>query len=429
MIMDPQYQSDNRGERNSQVGLRAALMGLNFCLIVAAYYQIKPVCRTLFISYVGTEKLPHIWIASTLVLLVLLPLYHWRVPRYPASSRLTASCLSFILLLLLFRFGLRTPTKYPVAAFYVLVDVYSVIVVEQCWSLVNTVYRESQGKKWYGLLGSGGLLGGMLGSLLSSFLLANAGLQSVDLLLVGCILLLASLLLSGFMYRKGFLDPLPICNTGTQAVATESKSGSVNIRYVVILVLLLLLGQLVSPLVEYQFLTLIGDSFKGLEERTKYLASFFALMSMVALVINLVITPLVHKRAGAVGGLVMQPLFLAALTVVFGIFPTITTAALLKLSDRSLSYSVNRTSRELLFIPLPSNLVHRLKVWSDMLGYRSFEIIGSSLIIVLTQWPTIKMTAVDLSSVVLMVAIIWMLLVSILSRTSAISFTEEPHSK
>lgn len=69
-------------------------LGLSLCLIMAALYQVKPVCRTLFITYVGAEELPYIWLISTLVLFALVLCYH-RLRRTPIVFHLSASCLSF----------------------------------------------------------------------------------------------------------------------------------------------------------------------------------------------------------------------------------------------------------------------------------------------------------------------------------------------
>lgn len=56
-------------------------------------------------------------------------------------------------LLILFWFLLQTPTKYTVSAFYIMVEVYSILVVEQCWCVFNSVYSMAQGRRWYGILG------------------------------------------------------------------------------------------------------------------------------------------------------------------------------------------------------------------------------------------------------------------------------------
>lgn len=117
--------------------------------------------------------------------------------------------------------------------------------------------------------------------------------------------------------------------------ASAAKTG-VSRHYIFILVALLLVGQLVAPLIEFQFLTLLQQSYSGLEPRTQFLTKFFAIMSLVALVINLVATPIAHRR-GVLAGLFVQPLVLIFLAAALLMSPTLAIAALLKIGDRSLA--------------------------------------------------------------------------------------------
>jgi hypothetical protein len=65
-----------------------------------------------------------------------------------------------------------------------LVDIFSVVLVEQFWSLTNTIYSTEEGKRWYGIVGSGGLVGGVVVGIAARFMLQTVGLHTPDLLLV-----------------------------------------------------------------------------------------------------------------------------------------------------------------------------------------------------------------------------------------------------
>ena len=87
--------------------------------------------------------------------------------------------------------------------------------------------------------------------------------------------------------------------------------------------------------------------------------------------------------------------------------PLLTPAAILKISDRGLSYSINRAARELLYVPIDPVLIYQAKAWIDMFGYRLFKVLGSALILVLTQWLPLGIGPAQLSWVVSAVCLTW----------------------
>ena len=122
---------------------------------------------------------------------------------------------------------------------------------------------------------------------------------------------------------------------------------------------------------------------------------------------NLLVTPLVHRWLGALGGLFAQPLAVLAGSFWYMSQATLQAGAFLKISDRGLSYSINRASKELLYVPIDPLLIFQAKAWIDMFGYRLFKVFGSLLILLLTQWLPWSVSAADLGWLVLAVCAAW----------------------
>ena len=78
--------------------------------------------------------------------------------------------------------------------------------------------------------------------------------------------------------------------------------------------------------------------------------------------------------------------------------------------------SINRVSRELLYVPVDPVLIYQAKAWIDMVGYRVFKIFGSLLILLITQWLPISMTVGQLSWFTLCFCMIWIGFIAILRR-------------
>ena len=85
-----------------------------------------------------------------------------------------------------------------------------------------------------------------------------------------------------------------------------------------------------------------------------------------------------------------------------------------KISDRAMSYSINRASKELLYVPVDSVLIYQAKAWIDMFGYRLFKVAGSVLILLFTQWLPFTVSLPQLSWFTISISVIWIILIMML---------------
>ena len=298
---------------------------------------------------------------------------------------------------------------FRVIAFYILVDVFSVVLVEQFWSLANSSYKTGAGKRWYGVIGSGGLAGGIAGGALASFLIEKLSFETLDLLLVSAALLFLLIAVNAFVNRLGYYKE----HTSSSKVPESGKLHAeglkeiLNSRYLLLITATLLLAQLAAPIIEYQFMGAVESAIEARDMRTAFLSKFLSTVGLAALLINFFITPIVHKNLGVIVGLSAQPGLLLIAIVFYYLSPALWSGALLKISDRGLSYSLNRASKELLYIPLEPEQIYRSKAWIDMFGYRFFKVLSSVIILSLTEWFWLRLAPEDLSFVSFAIACFW----------------------
>lgn len=224
------------------------------------------------------------------------------------------------------------------------------------------------------------------------------------LVAAGIVLLILALTLTierrGLLHRPG----------DSNHVTRPSPSGwrlLTNQRYLALIAAALLLSQVLAPLVEYQFLKIIEATYPEREARTAALSLFFSILSAVSIGVNLVLTPLILRGLGVLAGLLLQPLALTTSTAGFMLHPTFIPAAIMKISDRGLSYSINRAAKELLYIPIEPMLMAQAKAWIDMFGYRLFKALGSLIIIGATTLAAHGLGVVDLGWIVLGGCVLW----------------------
>ncbi len=413
-----------RRQWQGSTALRSLLLFVNFFLILVAYYLVKPASRSLFLEHSSSDALPYVWTGSGLLLLLLVPGYQGLLRRFGRMRVVLGSCVATSASLLLFR-GLFDHAGAPTAiAFYVLVDIFSVVLVEQFWSLTNSVYDTREGKRWYGLIASGGLVGGLVGGLTASELVKVTTLDTRDLITVAAMLLLVMMLLTLRLARAGLYREKPAvaaARHAAEAATPQVDFGMVwdsilSNRFILLITLLLLFSQVCEPIVEYQFMQHVESTYTNQEARTVFLSQFLSLLSGVALAINLLLTPLIHRYLGVVGGLMVQPVLLGIASLAYLVHVDLRMAIAMKLTDRGLSYSINRASRELLYVGAEAGRIFKVKAWIDMVGYRSFKIIGNVAIIVISQLPE-RTSEYLLGSVVLGICVAWGLAVMALRGT------------
>lgn len=395
-------------------GVRAGLFFFNFFLIITTLYQLKPASRSLYIEYMGATRLPYVWIAVALSMGLFISLYHRLVARLSRQRVVMGSVLVFGIILLIFRIWFFFPSRVAAIAFYVFVDILGVVLVEQFWSLVNSVYSTREGKSWYGLVGTGGLLGGVTGGGVSALLIRYTPMKTDDLLISAAITLFIVLTLTVVMGRCGLF--CEVDEKESEPAPAESGAATGFKRYLILIAAILLLSQLISPITEYLFMNKVESTYIDVEARTAFLSLFFSLLSMISIGVNLLVTPFIHRLFGPIAGLLAQPFAIAVFSVLFFFNATLVFAGATRIGDRGLSYSINRASRELLYVPIDSLLIYRAKAWIDMLGYRLFKVFGSVLILIITGLVPVSSHFAYLGLIVILGCGVWLIVVGFISR-------------
>jgi AAA family ATP:ADP antiporter len=227
-------------------------------------------------------------------------------------------------------------------------------------------------------------------------------------------LLLVTAVLNLYMGRRRMFAEVP----GEECIALQGEGlkAVLHNRYLLLIALVVCLSQLAEPIVEFQFLSAISNAYTEKDARTQFIANFFAVMGFVSIAINLILTPLIHRRLGIMAGLAMQPLLLGVASLGFMLQQGLLSACIMKISDRGLSYSINRASKELLYVPIDPVLTFQAKAWIDMLGYRLFKVLGSGMIVLIAVNAPALRVASDLTWLTLIICAAWLVAVYALAQ-------------
>jgi len=142
---------------------RVWLMQLNLFLLIQCLWIIKPVVNAQFLSRVGIEKLPLVFLMVALAALVVASAYSRLLNRMPLGMIMFRTYLISILCLLSFAIFLHLQLfeKWMSYLAYIGVALFGLIITSQFWLLGNLVFSSLEAKRLFGFIGAGAIAGGI----------------------------------------------------------------------------------------------------------------------------------------------------------------------------------------------------------------------------------------------------------------------------
>ena len=355
-------------------GLKVFLTFLYFFLIITSYYLIKPVSRSLVLGELGYRMVPYVDLLSAILMGPIVTVFAKLVDRVPKPRLVGGSFWAVAGILLVFWKLLGHSIPWLAGAFYVWVNVFSVLVVTLFWLVANDLYRPREAKRLFGLIGSGGILGGVVGSSIAAL--------GAQVLGTGQLLLLAAVLLVGCWLVVERLWAFTPEASGEDAAPAGGRHDTfltdpggfarllLHSRYLLLLVVLVGLNKLIATLMYYQLNPFIEAAFPGQDARTTFTGMFFGGMNVIAFIVQFFCTSLVLRRWGLSVALFSLPLGLLAGSTALFLVPAFWVAAATELYDGSLNYSLQQTTKEMLYLPINRSIRYKVKPFIDMVVFR-----------------------------------------------------------
>ena len=362
-----------------------------FFLITAPHTIIKALRYADLLQKMGPEGLPFAYLSAAVVT-GLVVLFHSKIHAQLSSQVLMTSSLAFFVLSgLVLHVVLQTDfgaTSSFLSYFYwVWASVLVTALVTQFWLIVIKVFNPREAKRLIGFCGSGGILGGVLGGLLAGFL-TRSNLSSL-LLPLACGLLLACI----FVVRAIFILWQKISSSSEQDerkrdLYESQKFGfkdSFNAvrtnKYLAYIAIIITIAIIVSTFIDFHFSTAVHGVYFTKEAKQTFFGLFYAGLTTFAFFLNILLTHRLLKNFRIRFTLLLTPLtlFVGSLFVIFAPF-ALFPAIIIKGSDESLGFSLQQSVRELLYVPVSSELKLKAKPFIDMFINRFAKLIAAVLL-------------------------------------------------
>jgi len=386
-------------------GRGAALMFAYSFLAMTSYNILKPITRSKFITSFGADNLPWILLAAGLLIGVLMHQYARAITRLPRRSVVPVTLTGIVALQLAFWALLQTGWEAASAGLYLFGQILGILLISQFWTLANDVYDARQAKRVFGFIGGGASLGGALGAGLTKYLVDEIG--SVNLLLVSaaalaCCVGIVVLILRG--HDPTGLSPIEDERGVGGAEALRMLAQSPHLRVIALVIGLAAAG---GTIVEQQ-VNMVAEATGASEDGiTAFLANITMYLSLAGLVVQIGLTSRIHRSLGLAFALLLLPLTLGSSAAVVLLTGAIWAPQVARVLDSTLRYTVDKTTREILFLPLPADLKYRAKPFVDVTMDRFSKALAAILLLVLVQPWGLDLDWRELSYASLALTAVW----------------------
>ncbi len=393
--------------RERELTTAAMMFGYSF-LVMTAYTSLKPVTRSQFIRDLGADNLPFVQFAFGVLIGLIMQGYAAIVGRLPRRWALPITLGGLVALLVAFWAWFQSGSDWASTGFYFFGLILGILVISQFWTLANEVYDPRQAKRVFGFIGGGASLGGIAGS---SLTLQAETIGTTNLLLIAAALMAVCLVLVVAIIRRERPEIRGSLTGGEEegVGAGEALRLLRDSRHLQIISLIIAFAAIGAAIVEQQ-LNMATEAAKGqanVDSITSFLGEVQLYTSIIGFIIQVWLTSKIQRYLGIGFALLILPASLGITGTIMLLNGALWAPALARVIDTSLRYTIDKTTREILFLPLPNELKAQAKPFIDVTVDRFAKGIGALLVLVLIKDWGLGLSWQQLSWASLTMIVLW----------------------
>lgn len=312
--------------------------------------------NALFLSKFDVEILPYAYIVSAGVITLAGFLYS-RLEKRLSINRLLTGTLTFLLVsVCAFRLGLWADIEWLIFGLLIWTEMLDMLISLEFWGLAGRLFNVRQGKRLFGLIGSGDTITRIVSSFSIPLLVQFLGTPNLLLIsaggLVFCLVVLVTIL-----HRFGNRLSAP---QEEEKKAPDQFSYLLKNRYLILIFLLAVFSVFTAYFLSYVFMDQVQAGHNQVDWLSSFLGVFYGIADVVSLLFRTFLSGRLLNQYGLKVGLTLLPGMLAVGTVLAALAGTVfgTVAvffwlvAMNRLLDRVLRKSVFKPAFLILYQPL-----------------------------------------------------------------------------
>ncbi|MEA1882001.1 MAG: cyclic nucleotide-binding domain-containing protein, partial [Candidatus Marinimicrobia bacterium] len=308
-----------------------------------------------FLSRFDKSILPLMFLAVAIVIAPILTYYTMLSKKLAPRVLFIMTCAIFAGSLILSQ-ALMTGFMIPVV--YIWVEVVVGIMLIQFWTFAGDSFEPQQAKRLFSIIAGGGSFAVMIIGMNLKPFVGAFGTDELLFLAAGFLGLAAFFGLTTMQYfkkepvKKGVVKP---------AKKDEKKKKQKPDPFLIGIGTIVALSAVVTTLVDYQFKIIASNSFPSEAGLVTFFGKFYSIAGAASIIMQFFVTGPVLSRFGILVGLLALPLFLIAGSASLLIAPVLLSASFVKFSDQTFKFTINNSSMELLWLPIPATIRKSIK--------------------------------------------------------------------
>jgi len=441
-------------------GVSAVLLTLNVFLLLTAYYVIKPLRDSMIgVMEGGPQYKSYLSAVIAIALLGAVPAYARFAKRLPRNRLVVGVTLFFVSNLALLALAMSSDTlrtaRIPLGplgailpttsvelmpvVFFVWVGLFNMMVVAQFWAFANDVYTEEQGKRLFAMVGIGAASGAALGAGVVKGMARQ--LDTSELFAISAILLSLCALLTQVVHvretRRGggrrqqaTEDPKPGDAGATTGAGAKRGEGAFQMvwryQYLTYLAAFSVVFTLVNTNGEYMrdeamnqwVMGAVEDhgpfesdtALKDFKEQmgNAFTGDFYFYVNLLGAFLQMFVVSRLVRYAGLGPTFFILPVIALMGATAIALVPVIGVVRISKIAENATDYSINNTSRIILWVPATTEMKYQAKQAVDTFFVRMGDVGSAVTVAVLAGVLGLGIRSFAVANIVLIVG--WLFL-------------------
>jgi AAA family ATP:ADP antiporter len=378
-------------------GRAAVLLTTQAFLILLAYYLLKVIRDPLILAEGNPELKAYTNAMQAVLLMVIVPLFarvYHKLGHAGAKHILISRIMLFftshlVIFALAYAAGLRVAIAY-----YVWLGIFSVMVLALFWAFAADLYNVKSGQRIFPLIAAGASGGAYLGAKLAGILDPMMGHD-------GIMYSAAAVLLIPCWLCGRVEDKVP---AGSRSLIADefhkeppplSEGFMVVFRsyYLTMIAAFIIIMNLINTNGEYILSAFVTQTVDGLiasgelvgtrdQFMTRFYSGYYAWFTLLGFVIQLFLVSRIFDKVGVRGALLILPLLMLGSYSLILIFPILAVVRVSMIAENSLSYSLQNTTRQALFLPVKRDEKYVGKNCIDTFFFRTGDVLSAIAVFV-----------------------------------------------
>lgn len=343
-----------------------------------------------FVSNLGVDRIPWLWILTTVITILAAGFYLIFIDRYPRLQLVTwlLTGLAILYLLLEFLFAFNAPIWLTYPSLYLLADQQFMILPLAFWALASDIFAVTESKRVFPFIASGAVIGGLLGNgaaALVTYLAEKYTFGLTQIFIAIAIILIASALYLRIMFNKVTLRTRQ-SREENASLGETLKIGMdyfMNIPLFKAVGILMFLAGLVLTLLEFNFLSVIDHSVTSGLEFQRFLGYYKAIQTSGLLIFQWLITSRVLSKIHLKDSFSVFPISLAISSGLALYLPSLFGAASARFIARTVYTAWDDPARKALQGLVPDEKRGRISAFMDSYFVTTATVVACILLVTL----------------------------------------------